>query len=216
MRLMMPPQSPPGAVLRVAEARHQSRDGFRHPLRTVAGRAGLVREAEAGERQGDHVERILGAAAVFHRIGQRSDHLRELDDRAGPAVRQDQRQGAEFLRTLVDEVNVETVDVRLELIELIEPPLLRPPVERGAPVGDELLEVRQVRAVIPARAVDAIREPGRRQSCPQVPQDIVGNVNREGEDRGAILCALGAGRCDSHGARHRQGRVSAVIPPSRR
>ena len=61
----------------------------------------------------------------------------------------------------MDEVNVETVDVRLELIELVEPPLLRAPVERVAPVGDELLEIRQIRSVVPAGSVEAVRGPER-------------------------------------------------------
>jgi hypothetical protein len=48
------------------------------------------------------------------------------------------RQGVRLLRALMDEM-VETVDVRLELIELIEPPLLRASRTRCAS-GDQLLE----------------------------------------------------------------------------
>jgi hypothetical protein len=93
----------------------------------------------------------------------------------------------------MDEVNVETVDVRLELIELVEPTLLRAPVERVAPVGDELLEIRQVRSVVPTRSDDGIREAGLRQSRAQVAQDLVGDMNLERKDGGAIGCALRAG-----------------------
>ena len=49
----------------------------------------------------------------------------------------------------MDEVNIETVDRRRELVELIESPLGRAPVELLLPVRDELFEVREVRSVIP-------------------------------------------------------------------
>ena len=38
------------------------------------------------------MERILGAAAVRGRVGERADGLEQLDDRARPAVGHDQRQ----------------------------------------------------------------------------------------------------------------------------
>jgi hypothetical protein len=44
-------------------------------------------------------------------IGQRIDDLQLLDDRAGPAVRDDERQRIIVLRTSVDEVNVEPIDL---------------------------------------------------------------------------------------------------------
>ncbi len=54
--------------------------------------AGWAGEAVAGEG-GDHqVEGVGRVAAVGRRVGQRADHVEELDDRARPAVGEDQRQ----------------------------------------------------------------------------------------------------------------------------
>ncbi len=42
-------------------------------------------------------------------------------------MRQDQRQSVRLSRALMDEMNIETVDIGRELIELIEPPLVAAP-----------------------------------------------------------------------------------------
>ena len=60
-------------------------------------------------------------AAVRRGIGQRPDDLQLLDDRAGPAVRDDQRQRVRVLRADVDEVDVEPVDLGDELRQGVEP-----------------------------------------------------------------------------------------------
>jgi hypothetical protein len=39
------------------------------------------------------VEGVTRVAAVRRRVGERLDHLEELDDRPGPAVREHERQG---------------------------------------------------------------------------------------------------------------------------
>ena len=48
-------------------------------------------------------------------IADRAHHAEQLDDRAGPAVRHDQRQRRAVRRLYVDEVDVDAVDLRLEL-----------------------------------------------------------------------------------------------------
>src|SRR5881628_3259875 len=98
------------------------------------------------------MKRIAGAGAVRGGIGQRSDDFRELEKRPGPAVRHGERHGVGLLRSLVDEMNVEPVDVGLELIQLVEPPLLGAPIEFLAPVSDELFEVPEIGAVVPIRS----------------------------------------------------------------
>ncbi len=45
------------------------------------------------------MEGILGATTVSGRVRQRADGLEQLDNRAGPAVRHDQRQRVLVLRT---------------------------------------------------------------------------------------------------------------------
>ena len=57
------------------------------------------------------MERVRCAPAMRRRIGQRIDDLHLLDDRAGPAVRDDHRQRIFMLRAHVNEMNVEPVDL---------------------------------------------------------------------------------------------------------
>ena len=57
------------------------------------------------------MERVRCARAMRRRIGQRLDDLQLLDDRAGPSVRDEERQRVLVLGTDVDEVNVQPVDL---------------------------------------------------------------------------------------------------------
>src|SRR6266446_5541690 len=50
----------------------------------------------------------------------------------------------------MNEMNVETVDVRFELRELVETPLRTTPIESVAPVGDQFLQVAEVHPIVPA------------------------------------------------------------------
>jgi hypothetical protein len=56
------------------------------------------------------VKAVGGVTAVRRRIGERTQHLQELDHRPRPAVSDDHRQRALVLRAQVDELDVETVD----------------------------------------------------------------------------------------------------------
>ena len=79
------------AVGVVAEAAHQGVVGAghaRHRPGAVGDRRG---EAEAGHRRDHDVERVLGPAAVGDRVGQRLDHVEEVEDRARVGVREQQR-----------------------------------------------------------------------------------------------------------------------------
>ena len=81
----------------------------------------LLRVPVAGHRRDDDVERVLGIAAVGRRVGQRADDVEHLDDRARPAVRDDQRQRVRVRRPDMDEVDVEAVDLGQELRERVQP-----------------------------------------------------------------------------------------------
>ena len=61
------------------------------------------------------MEGVRRAAAMGRGIGQRLDDLQLLDDRAGPAVRDDERQRILMLRADVDEMDVQPVDLGDEL-----------------------------------------------------------------------------------------------------
>jgi hypothetical protein len=106
-----------------------------------------VENPKPGQRRDDHVELV----------GQQRDESLVVDERARPAVVQDQRDGLRVRRSRVDDVECLAVDGRRELFVLVELRLLRTPVEPVAPVLGELRQVRlrdaatDVGAVVPAR-----------------------------------------------------------------
>ena len=211
------PVAPLRAVALVAEPLHQLADDPRHPLRVVAAAGRLVGEAVPGDRRRHHVEGVGRVAAVVGRIDQQRDDLVELHDRAGPAVGDHQRQRVLVGRPLVDEVDVQPLDVRLEVVEAVQQPLLAPPVEFVPPVGEQLLQVLAVGAVVPRRAGQVVGEPRPGQAVPQVGQHFVGHVDRERADRlgipGRVLLlprrrggGRGSGRRERAGGQSEDGR----------
>ena len=81
------------------------------------------------------------------RVGERADSLEQLDHRAGPAVRHDQRQPVVVPRLHVDEVDVHPVDLGLELRQRVELRLCLAPVVLFRPVTRELLQRLQLHAL---------------------------------------------------------------------
>ena len=81
------------------------------------------------------------------RVGERADGLEQLDHRARPAVRHDQRQRVLVRRLHVDEVDVHPVDLGLELRQRVQPRLAPAPVVLRRPVAGELLDRRQLHAL---------------------------------------------------------------------
>ena len=61
------------------------------------------------------IERVRCARAVSRGIGERPDDLELLDNRAGPPVRDDERQRTRVPRANLDEVDVEPVNLGYEL-----------------------------------------------------------------------------------------------------
>ena len=86
------------------------------------------------------MERVGCAGAVGGGVGQWVDDLQLLDDRARPAVVDDQRQRVLVLRPNVNEMDVEPIDLGDELREGVQPGLARAPVVVGHPVAGELLD----------------------------------------------------------------------------
>ena len=151
--------------LRVAEALHQHDPRACDVLRIPADGARLAREAVAGHRRNHHMERVRGAAAVCGGIRERFDDLHLLDDRSGPAVRDDDRQRVLVFRANMDEVNVEPVDLGDEIRHRVQFLLGLAPVVFGRPVARECLSrgelnalrvVRDRFALRPSRRVDAL------------------------------------------------------------
>jgi hypothetical protein len=76
---------------------------------------------------------------VCRRIGQRTDDLQLLDDRPGPSVIDDERQGVLMLRSNVNEVNVEPVDLGHEVRQGLQSLLDVAPVVVRRPIAREFL-----------------------------------------------------------------------------
>ena len=110
------------------------------------------------------------------RVGQRIDDLHLLDDRAGPSVRDDDRQRIGLFRTNMDEMNVNSIDRRHELGHRVQPGLelapviVRPPVLREPAHRRELNALRRVRHQL-------LRRPLRRGDPPaQLCQRLAGGM----------------------------------------
>ena len=82
-------------------------------------------------------------------LGERLDHLAELDNRPGPAVGDHQRQRIGVGAALMNEVNVQSVDLGDELIEPVQRSLSTSPVVAVRPVICQFTGVSQRDALIP-------------------------------------------------------------------
>ena len=92
------------------------------------------------------------------------------------------------------------IEIGAELPESVEPALLRAPVETVRPVTGQRPQIPEVGALTPRLTGRGIRPPGLRDSCAQIGEDVVGNVDRE--------------RFNTHGLRSSAHRVSArYVPP---
>ena len=138
-----------GDVAGVAEAVHQLRPRACGAAGVPAELGRLARETVARQGRQHQVECIAGGATVGSRVGQRADGLEQLDDRAGPAMRHDQRQRVLMPRPDVDEVDIHPVDLGRELRQCVQPFLAPAPVVLGRPVAGELPQRRQLHALRP-------------------------------------------------------------------
>ena len=76
------------------------------------------------------MEGVLGLAAMGGGISQGADDLHEFDDRARPAMGDDQRQGVLVFRAHVQEMDVEAVDGGLLLAPTVQHRLAGPRARR--------------------------------------------------------------------------------------
>ena len=153
---------------------------------------GLAGEAVARHRRDDDVERVRRGAAKSGRIGQRLDDLQLLDDRAGPAVGDDDRQRILVLRADVDEVDVEPVDFGDEIREGVQPRLDLAPVVFGRPIIGELLHRRELHALRVVVDRLAIGPSGRGNPPAEILELFARRVKLERPDRRIIGRRRGA------------------------
>ena len=93
------------------------------------------------------MESVRCLAAMRRGIDERVDDLQLLDDRAGPSVRDDDRQRILMLRANVNEMNVQPVDLGDEVRQGVQPRLDLAPVVLRRPIARELLHRRERHAL---------------------------------------------------------------------
>jgi hypothetical protein len=93
-------------------------------------------------------------------------------------VRDEQRRRVRTPATFVDHVHAKAINRHLEVGQLVEPRFVPSPVEARPPVFDEVLEVSEAYAVVPASIVHLVRPPRTPEPLPQVPQDFLVNIDR--------------------------------------
>src|SRR5690606_22887289 len=81
------------------------------------------------------------------------DEMDEFGDAARPAVRQQERRGVRPRGASMQEMNLQAVDRGAELSDVVQARLESPPVVAGMPVVDDIVEVGQRYALIPAAPV---------------------------------------------------------------
>ena len=81
------------------------------------------------------MERVGGIFTMRGRIRQRPDDLQLLDDRAGPPVGDDQRHRVRMLRSEMDEMDFQPVDLGDELRQGVQRRFAFAPIVAGPPVA---------------------------------------------------------------------------------
>ena len=134
----------------VAETAHQFRPRVGDARNAPSGLDRFPAPPVTGQRRHDDVIGLAEAA----------DHLHELDERARPAVGEDERQRSWGARGQVQEVDGDAVDVGHELVDAVEPLLPCGPVILIGPVATQVLDVSERDALRPVRRCGRLRPPG--------------------------------------------------------
>src|SRR5262249_20293830 len=113
-------------------------------------------------------------------------------DRARPAMRDQQWQGMRVARLDVDEVDVETVEPRLELRKRVELRFRLAPVVLVAPVGDQRLQLRELNTLRLIGDGLLVRPARRTNTVAQIDDRVFGDVDLEWSNRG-VGCRVAHG-----------------------
>ena len=184
----------PVAALRhepgVSEALHQHDPGTGGAGRIPPGGGRLGGEPVARQRGNHQMERVRRARAVRGGIGERLDDLQLLDDRAGPPVRDDQRQRVLVLGADVDEMNVEPVDLGHEVRQGVQLRLALAPVVVCPPVARELLHHRERHALRVVGDRLALGPPGRVYASAQLGELRLRKTDLKRANNGVVAARL--------------------------
>src|SRR5215213_4426572 len=129
------------------------------------------------------MEGDLGAPAVRRGIDEWIDDLDLLDDRAGPSVRDDERQRIFMFRTNVNEMDVQPVDLGDELRQGLQFRLDLAPIVICRPIAREVLHRRELHALGLIRDGLLFGPVRVRDAAAEVLQSLIRNVDVEGSDR---------------------------------
>ena len=116
------------------------------------------------------------------RIGQERDERKQLDEGAGPAMGQDQRDAVSVFRPYMNEVNADAVELGLELIGRVQCALLRAPVKFVGPIRKQASQVIKIGPLFPGRAWCRIRPARVADALSKVRQSLCVDVDRERSD----------------------------------
>ena len=170
------------AIARVAQTVHQRSPGRRDMIDAPTDSHWLGRKAKARQRRANHVKGVSAVAAMGGRIGQRLDHLVELNHRARPAVGDDQRHGLRVWGAHVQEMNVEPVDLSSELRKAVEQRFATAPIIVLSPVLADLFDPLQRRALAPVVDQLCLRPASPLQSRLKIREHVITDRNPKGLD----------------------------------
>jgi hypothetical protein len=134
------------------------------------------------------VKGFIGFTTVGRRVYQRSDDLQKLDDRSRPPMRKYDWQGILVLRSDVNEVNPETVNLAAKLWKPIQCAFNPTPIVVSAPVFSERLCLGQPYTLGPIRYRFLVRPASIGKSLLKIVQCCLWYVDLEGSD---IFCRRG-------------------------
>jgi hypothetical protein len=115
-------------------------------------------------------------------IGQEWHERKQLDERARPAMGQDQRNAVPVPGPLMDEMNVDAVEIGAELIGRVQLALLCVPIELVGPICNQLSKVIKVSPLLPGSAWCRIRPARLADALSEVRQDLWLDPDRERGD----------------------------------
>src|SRR5262249_2823269 len=134
----------------------------------------------AGERRCDDGKRIRGIPAKARWVAQARDQLEELEDRARPSMQQQKRVWRRPLAGHLQEMNVDAVERYFVLREGIQPSFLGAPIEGGAPIFNNALQIGDLSPVGPRLAGGLVGKSRPGQPLAKIGDGLVGNSEGEG------------------------------------
>ena len=115
-------------------------------------------------------------------IRQEWHEWKQLDERAGPAMRQDQRNAVPVSGALMDEVNVDAVELGAKLIDRVQLALLCAPIKPVGPICKQLFKVIKIRPLVPGNAWCLIRPARVADALPEIKENLFLDPDRERSD----------------------------------